>query len=123
MGKQGVADEEKDMTTGERKAAKAAYRERRSAAGIYAVRCAASGQVWVGAAPNLDAIQNRIWFSMRHGVSSFPALQAAWQEHGEESFTFAELERLGEEVSAYRQKDALKERAAHWRETLGALAM
>ena len=111
------------MTTGERKAAKAAYRERRSAAGIYAVRCAASGQVWVGAAPNLDAIQNRIWFSLRHLGSAFRPLQAAWKEHGEERFTFEELERLADDLNPILLRDLLKARAAHWQQTLRAEAI
>jgi hypothetical protein len=111
------------MTTIDRKAAKAAYKERKSVAGTYAVRCVPSGQVWVGAAPNLDTIQNRIWFSLRHGNSSFPTLQAAWNEHGAESFTFEELERLDEDVNPYRRKDLLKERAASWQESLQAQAI
>lgn len=110
------------MATSDRKAAKAAYKERKPAAGIYAVRCAPTGQVWVGAAPNLDTIQNRIWFSLRHVGSAFRPLQAAWKEHGEESFTFEELERLDEDVSPIRQKDLLKARAAHWQEALQALS-
>ena len=111
------------MTTGDRKAAVAAYKERKTVSGIYAVRCSASGQVWVGAAPNLDTIQNRIWFSLRHGHNSFRTLQAAWAEHGADAFTFQELERLDEEAIAYRRADRLKERAAYWRETLNALLM
>jgi hypothetical protein len=56
-------DAETAMTMNDRRAAKAAYTERKSVAGIYAVRCLPTGQVWVGATPNLDAIQNRIWLS------------------------------------------------------------
>lgn len=111
------------MTTSDRKAAKAAYKERKSVAGIYAVRCVPSGQVWVGATPNLATIQNRIWFSMRHGNSSFPTLQAAWNEHGADSFTFEELERLDDGVNPYRRKDLLKERAAYWQGNLRAQAI
>ncbi|MET4276026.1 hypothetical protein ABIB68_004682 [Bradyrhizobium sp. F1.2.2] len=49
----------------DRKAAIAAYRERKTVAGIYVIRCAASGEAWIGQAPNLETIQNRIWFSLR----------------------------------------------------------
>lgn len=111
------------MTTSDRKAAKAAYKEQKIVAGIYAVRCLPAGQVWVGAAPNLETIQNRIWFSMRHSVSSFRPLQSAWEEHGEGSFTFEELERLDDGVSPYRRKDLLQERAVYWQEALQALAI
>ena len=99
---------------------KAAYKERKSPAGIYTIRCTPTGQIWVGATPNLDAIQNRIWFSLRHGHDSFRPLQVAWQEHGEERFTFEELERLDEAVSPLRQKDLLKARAVHWQDALKA---
>jgi hypothetical protein len=37
----------------DRKAAIAAYKERKTVAGIYVIRCAASGGAWVGQAPNL----------------------------------------------------------------------
>ena len=51
-----------------RKAAVAAYKERKVETGIYAVRCTASDQVWVGIAPDLSTIQNRLWFTLRQGT-------------------------------------------------------
>ncbi|MCC7023310.1 MAG: GIY-YIG nuclease family protein [Thermomicrobiales bacterium] len=111
------------MSTNDRRAAKAAYKERKPAAGVYAVRCAPTGEVWVGATPNLDAIQNRIWFTLRHGGDAFRSLQMACQEHGEGSIAFEALERLDEEVSPLRRNDLLKQRAAHWRATLQAQEM
>lgn len=111
------------MTAIDRKAAKASYKEQKSVAGIYAVRCAANGQVWVGFAPNLATIQNRIWYSLRHTNTTFPALQAAWHEYGAESFSFEELERLDDDISPLLRHDALKKRAAHWQEELGAEAV
>jgi hypothetical protein len=110
------------MTTN-RKAATAAYKERKTVAGIYAVRCLPTGQVWVGSAPNLETIPNRIWFSLRHGNSSWRTLQPVWNEHQPEEFAFEELERLGDDVSEFRRKDLLKERAAHWLQELNALPM
>lgn len=111
------------MSAIDRKAAKAAYREQTTVAGIYAVRCAASGQVWVGAAPNLTTIQNRIWYSLRHISTTFRSLQAAWNEHGADSFTFEELEHLPDDINPLLRRDELKKRAAHWQEELGAEAM
>src|SRR5918997_1918476 len=105
---------EHSMTRGDRKAAVAAYKDHKTVSGIYAVRCSASDQVWVGAAPNLDTVQNRIWFSLRHGNNSFRTLQTAWAEHGADAFTFEFLERLDEEAIAYRRADRLKERAGYW---------
>jgi hypothetical protein len=111
------------MNTTNRKAAKAAYKERQSVTGIYTVRCIPTGQVWVGAAPNLETIQNRIWFALRHGDRSFLGLQAACREHGIENLAFEELERFDDDVNPLMRKDLLKARAAHWQETLQAEPM
>ena len=67
------------MKTIDRKAAIAAYKERKPAVGIYLIRCRASGQCWIGASPTLDTIQNRHWFTLRQGSFPQPALQAAWR--------------------------------------------
>lgn len=107
----------------DKKAAIAAYKERKTAAGIYAVRCAASGQVWVGQTPNLDTIQNRIWFSLRMGNSPHRDLQEAWSAQDGDHFTFEALERLDNEESAYVRDALLKERAVYWRSELAALAI
>jgi hypothetical protein len=79
------------MKSDDRKAAIAAYKERKSLAGIYAVRCGASGQVWVGQTLDLDKIQNRIWFTLRLGSNSNRDLQSAWTAHGADAFTFEPL--------------------------------
>jgi hypothetical protein len=102
----------------DKKAAVAAYKERKVAAGIFAVRCAASGQVWVGQAPNLDTIQNRTFFTLRQGNHPSRDLQAAWAAHGADSFTFEAVERLPDEEIPYARAALLKERAAHWRAAL-----
>ena len=111
------------MKSEDKKAAIAAYKERKTVAGIYAVRCGASGQIWVGPTPNLDTIQNRIWFSLRMGSHSNRDLQGAWATHGETSFTFEPVERLKDEELAYVRETLLKERAAHWRSTMNGSAI
>ena len=98
----------------DRKAAIAAYKDRKTVAGVYVVRCAASGEAWVGQAPNLDTIQNRIWFSLRQGSHTCRSLQAAWNTHGEAGLTFGECERLEDEETAYVRNALLKERMLHW---------
>lgn len=85
--------------TVDRKAAIAAYKERKTIAGIYVVRCAASGEAWVGQAPNLATIQNRIWCSLRQGNHMCRSLQAAWTMHGEAGLAFAN-------ASVWRMKKA-----------------
>ncbi len=108
------------MKRDDRSAAIAAYRERKAAPGIYAVRCAASGEVWVGHTPTLDTVRNRTWFTLRMGGHVDHGIQAAWRAHGADGFAFEELERLEEEPVAHVRESALKTRAAHWRATLGA---
>ncbi|CAN5183516.1 GIY-YIG nuclease family protein [soil metagenome] len=107
-------------TMTDRKAAIAAYKERKVIGGIYAVRCTATGEVWVGRWPNLATIQNRIWFTLRQGGHPNPELQTSWRHNGEAHFRFEILERMEEEASAYVRDALLKERAAHWRSSLGA---
>lgn len=104
----------------ERKAAIAAYKERKTVAGIFVVRCAVSGEAWVGQAPNLETIQNRIWFSLRQGSHTCHSLQAAWNAHGETGLTFGECERLEDEETAYVRNALLRERLLHWRAELKA---
>jgi hypothetical protein len=108
------------MKGASRKAAIAAYKERKSVAGIYALRCRATGDVWVGQCPALDTIQNRIWFTLRLGNNPNPGLQTAWNSHGADSFAFEVVERLPEEESSYVRNAALKERLAHWQTSLRA---
>jgi hypothetical protein len=111
------------MDHSEKKAAAAAFRERKSVAGIFSLRCATSGEVWVGRTPNLGAIWNRLTFSLRQGANANPKLQAAWRAHGAESFVFAEVERLEDEALGFVRDSLLKDRLAHWRAALGAEAL
>ena len=109
--------------TPDRKAAIAAYKERKTIAGIFVIRCKASAGQWVGQAANLEKIQNRIWFSLRQGSHTCRSLQAAWTTHGPENLTFAECERLEEKETSYIRDALLKERLKHWRTQLGAQAV
>jgi hypothetical protein len=111
------------MKREDRKAALSAYKERKVAAGIYAVRCAATGQHWVGRAPDLGTIQNRLWFTLRHGSAPHPTLQAAWNAHGANSFSFEVVEQLADDVSALLRESALKDRLAHWSAAMNAEAL
>ncbi|PWC80964.1 hypothetical protein TSH100_28310 [Azospirillum sp. TSH100] len=106
----------------DRKAAAAAYKERKSVAGVFAVRCASAGAVWAGGAPDLDKIQNRLWFQLKMGTCPHRSLQAAWNAHGAESLAFEVIERLEEEL-AFARAAALKARVAHWAASLAAEAI
>jgi hypothetical protein len=107
----------------DRKSAIAAYKERKAAAGIYVVRCAASGEAWVGQATDLAKIQNRVWFTLRQGGHPCRSLQAAWSAHGEGGLTLGECERLDDEETAYVRNALLRERLLHWQAELGAEAI
>lgn len=108
------------MNTDDRKAAVAAYKERKTSAGIFAITCAATGQSWVGSAPDLSTIQNRIWFALRHGNHRQQSLQAAWTAHGPDGLTFAALESIDEESLGFVRDRLLKEKRESWRTRLGA---
>ncbi len=99
---------------------KRAYRERAQRRGVFQVRCAASGEVWVDAAPDLDTIQNRIWFTLRMGSHRNRALQQAWVTHGPEALAYEVVEVLDEDLEGYLLATTMKARRAHWLETLGA---
>jgi hypothetical protein len=111
------------MKSDDRRAARTAYKERKTIAGIYAVRCRVSGQIWVGQAPNLESVQNRLWFSLRFGRNPHASLQSAWTTHGAASFTVETLEQLRDEDLSYVRDAKTKERLAHWRTKLGAASI
>jgi hypothetical protein len=106
--------------TSDRKAAIAAYKERKTVAGIFVIRSKTTAQQWVGGTPNLEKIQNRIWFTLRQGSHTCRSLQAAWTAHGPDDLSFEECERLDEEATPYIRDALLKERMLHWRTQLGA---
>jgi len=109
------------MQGDDRKAAVAAYKERKSAGpGIYAIKCAATGQCWVGRAPNIGAIENRLWFSLRHGSGKPASLQVAWNAHGAEGLVLEALESLDTEEASYGLQQQLKARLAFWAAELKA---
>src|SRR3954470_25027039 len=97
------------------------FRERKTARGVFALRCTATGQVWVSASRNLDQQPNSIWFGLRSGGFGNAAAQAAWREHGEAAFAFEVLEAFDDEdLSPIGRADLAKARAGHWREALAA---
>ena len=106
-----------------RRAAKAAYKARKPVAGIFAVRCLGTGQVWVGQGLNVETEQNRLWFALRAGSESHRDLQDAWRRHGADAFSFEVLERLEDEELPYVRQALLKDRVAHWRGELAAGAV
>lgn len=105
-----------------RKAALAAFRERRPAAGVYALRCP-SGRAWVGLSRNLEAVRNQLLFTLRQGGHPHRALQTAWRESGEAGLLFEEVERLDPDVEPIALDRILKARLDHWATALRADAL
>jgi hypothetical protein len=66
-----------------RKDAARKFKARKPPCGVYAVRSTTTGQVWVGSFANLEAMRNRLWFSLRQGLHRDRKLQAEWNAHGE----------------------------------------
>ena len=108
------------MTHADRKAMIAAYKEQKTVAGVFAVICNATGQVWVGKTTHIDTRKNGVWAGLRFGGSPHKALQAAWNEHGEDAFRFEQLDRLPDDLSPMARDTELKSRAGLWRKRLGA---
>ncbi len=109
------------MRTEDRKAAVSAFKEREVEGGIYAVRCVTSGEVWVGSALDVSTIENRLWFTLRHGTNTHRSLQSAWNAHGAEAFSVEIVERLDEEQIGYVRDRVMKERLVRWAEQLRAV--
>ncbi len=105
------------------KALIAAYKDRKTVAGVFAVVCSASGEVWVGRSPHIKTHQNGLWFALRHGGYPRPDLQTAWNTHGEESFRFEDLDHLSPDLSLLEREGELKRRAALWMARLQADAI
>lgn len=98
------------------------YKDRKPTPGVYAVRCAASGEAWVAGAANVESQQTRHWFSLRQGSHMNKALQAAWTAHGEAGLSFEILEAIDpEDMTPMGLADLIKARELHWRTTLGAM--
>ncbi len=112
---------EHDMSI-DRKAAIASYKERKPAPGIYAIRCAATDDQWLGQAPDITSIRTRHWFSLKLGSHSNRAMQAAWNTHGEASFSLEALELLPEEDNPVTLSSQLRDALKRWRAELGAPA-
>lgn len=90
------------------------YKERKVPLGIFSLRCAPTGETWIGMSRNLDGAANSALMSLRLGSHRNAAMQAAWKAHGEAAFTYAVVESLDEDLSPIGKEDWLKARLRHW---------
>ena len=107
----------------DRKEAIRKFKERKPALGVFAVRCTASGRVWVDMSRNLEAAKNGSWFCLRNGSHRDKALQAEWNARGEAAFQYEILEKLDDDVHPMAVGDLLKAARTRWIEQLGARGM
>ena len=105
----------------DKRQAKKDFKSKETPKGVFAIRCTASSEAWVGGSDHLNSAQNGIWFLLRNGLHHNQRLQAAWNAHGEGAFVFSVLENLEDDVSPLLVKDLLREREKHWESELGAL--
>jgi hypothetical protein len=97
------------------------YKERKVTRGVFAVRCAPTGQVWVAVSRNFDAQQNSLWSGLKHGGYINRDVQAAWNAHGEAGLAYEVLEVFDDEaMSPIGRADLAKARLAYWLGELGA---
>lgn len=111
------------MTGQARKDAIRAFKERTPSRGVFAMRCASTGQAWVGSTLNLEAARNAVWFSLRANAHRDKALQAAWAAHGDEGLHFEIVETLPGDTAALVVGDALKSMKREWIARLRAVEL
>jgi len=98
----------------DKKQAAREFKERKPAPGIFALRCRPMDRVWVDSSPNLNAAQNSQFFQLRNRSHRNAEMQAEWNQHGEEAFSFEVLEALPEDTPPLNVHDLLKERKRAW---------
>ena len=111
------------MNADERKAAARAFKERVPVRGVFALRCAATHQVWVGPSRNLTVEESRLRFLLRSGGHRDKPLQALYAAHGDHAFTFEVLDRLDADLAPMLVADAMKAALAARAAELGAAAL
>jgi hypothetical protein len=98
----------------DKRAARNEYKSKKTPKGIFAVRCKATSEAWVGASTHLDSQMNRIWFELRGGLHPNKPMQALWNAHGEAAFAYEILETLDDDVPPLLLRDLIEERRKHW---------
>jgi hypothetical protein len=102
-----------------RKELRQQYADRPPQNGVFAVRNAASGEVWVGHSRNIDKQKNGLWGRLAGGMCVNKDVQASWKKDGETAFSYEILEQLTE-TDPHVLERLMPERADHWREKLKA---
>ena len=107
----------------DRREARREFKEKKNPRGVFALRCDASGGVWVSGSVNLNSAQTGLWFLLRNGMHHNKALQAEWNANGAGTFSFEVLEKFDEDDPAAQMTSTMMDRQRHWEQKLGARAL
>jgi hypothetical protein len=94
------------------------FKGRKVPRGIFAIRCSATGEAWVGSSPNLAAARNSLRFQLGTGRYRNSSLQSAWKKHGESAFALEVLEQFDADVSPLLINELYASRKKEWVRTL-----
>jgi len=96
------------------------FKQRATEKGVFALRCKASGEMWVSASADLAASRNGVFFMLRNGMHGNRAMQAAWNQHGADAFEWEVVEGFEADMPALALRDAMRDRQKYWEKELGA---
>jgi hypothetical protein len=102
-----------------RKEAIRKFKEQKPGVGIYAVRCTATGQAWVGISRNLEAERNSCWFRLRNKLHQEKSLQQQWDDNGEPAFEYEIVDRIDPDVHLLQINDLLKKKEGRLERSIG----
>lgn len=112
--KSGPKSDQSPKATIDKRAARAAYKQRDEDWTVYVART--GGQCWVGVSKNVAAIENRLGFTLRSGSCPTKGMQAAFDG----TLSIEPLEVLDPTLGPLLRKDAIRDRRAHWCAELSA---
>lgn len=92
----------------DKRALRSAWKERDTEWTVYAART--GGATWVGASPDIKAIENRLRFTLKLGDCRAKGMQNAYDG----TLSIEALEVLDKDLGEYGREDAIKARRAHW---------
>lgn len=90
----------------DRKRLRQQYKESKPPMGCFAIRCTATGDMFIGWATNLESARNSLLFRLSiGGLLNEPALQSLYDLHGAEHCSFSVLGELSYDEGEDYQQD------------------
>lgn len=94
------------------------YKEMRVEAGVYQIKNARNGKIFIGTTRNFKSL-NGLRFSLKAGTFTNKELQKDWNYYGESAFSIEILEVLKKKDDPYfNEKEALSELENKWMKQL-----